>query len=63
MDAQSNSRGRPGGRADGKRCAICDGELNLLVEVPSHSQPYARDLPATQYFRCVRCNQIQIVDK
>ncbi len=62
MDAPNDTRGQRAKRDRRTRCAACGGELNVLVEVPTRGQPYAQNYPSTQYFRCVRCNQIQIVD-
>jgi uncharacterized protein with PIN domain len=65
MDASDDSRGQRAGsptRDRNARCAVCGGELNVIVEVPPNRQPYAQDHPSTKYFRCARCGQIEIVD-
>jgi hypothetical protein len=62
MDAETNRGGERSARAGSRFCVVCGGKLDVLVEIPQHSQPYARDHAATQYFCCERCGQIQIVD-
>lgn len=60
---EDDSRGKENNRARGNRCANCGGELNVLVEIPPHGDPYDRSRPSTRYFRCDRCNHIRIIDR
>ena len=67
MDEPTSRRGRRLRRdrpeRSSGRCPLCGGPLSVLVEVPSRGQPYEQDRPVTKYFRCLGCNQIQIVDE
>lgn len=58
----NGTRPRRAGGGRGPRCAVCGGELSVLVEVPTRGLPHEQDYPSTRYFRCNQCAQIQIVD-
>ena len=62
MNAPNDRRGARAEPARVGRCAACGGKLTVLVEIPPHTDPYARGQPSTRYLHCARCGQIQIVD-